>query len=124
MKGDRPAVGSLALATLRATVAWFFLYSFFFIVWGTIAVGRIIQFGAMEPFRLGSVEVPKLMGAHASNLSVAIFCGAAIATIAGGLLYRYLYFRSFLAKLRSKGVTDLNKDGKVDVYTDSFLDDL
>lgn len=124
METSRPTRGRFALATLRATLAYFLAYSGIFIAWGVIAVDRAIRLGPMERFRLGDVEVPKLMGGHASNLVVAIFCGVAIATIAVGLAIRYAHSRTFLAKARSKGVTDLNGDGKVDVYTDRFLDDL
>lgn len=124
MQASHPSRGNFALATLRATLGWFLAYSGIFIVWGVIAVDRAIRLGPMERFRLGEVEVPKLMGGHASNLSVAIFCVVAIATIAASLAIRYFHYRSFLAKARSKGVTDLNGDGKVDVYTDNFLDDL
>lgn len=115
---------TFALATLRATLRWFLAYAGIFIVWGVIAVDRVIRLGPMERFRLGDVEAPKLMGGHASNLAVAIFCGVAIVTIAVGLAIRYFHSRAFLARARSKGVTDLNGDGKVDVYTDRFLDDL
>ncbi|MCC6559886.1 MAG: hypothetical protein IT478_00900 [Xanthomonadales bacterium] len=115
---------TFAFATLRAALAHFLAYASLFIVLGTIAVGRALTVGWLEPFRIGEVEVPKFMGTHASNVAVAVFCAVAVAAVAVGFVVRYFHSRSFLARLRSRGVTDINSDGKTDVFTDKFLDDL
>ena len=114
----------LALATVKAALVHFCAFSLLFVVLGSIAVSRALQHGWLEPFRIGNVEVPKLMGAHATNVTVAIFCGVAILAIATGYVVRYFTYRSFLARLRARGVTDIDNDGKTDVFTDRFLDDL
>ena len=114
----------LALATLRAAALHFFAFASVFIVFGAIAVDRAIRSGWLEPFRLGNVEVPKLMGAHATNISVVAFCAIAVGAIAVGYVVRYFHYRSFLARLRARGATDIDNDGKTDVFTDRFLDDL
>ncbi|MGQ0801260.1 MAG: hypothetical protein ACT4NL_14275 [Pseudomarimonas sp.] len=124
MSPSPPSAFILAFATLRAALLHFFAFSSIFIIFGTIALTRAIQFGWLESFRLGSVEVPKFMGANATNVSVVVFCAVGILAIAAGYVVRYFYYRAFLAKLRARGVTDINNDGKTDVFTDRFLDDL
>lgn len=123
MSAINPTKLQYALATLRGTLIKFAMYSSFFLVLGSLALDRCIRIGPLESFRLGSVEIPKFSGAYATNLSVAILCGVAVLVIVAGLVYRYLYFRAFLARMRSQGQTDLNSDGEIDVYTDRFLDD-
>jgi hypothetical protein len=119
-----PSPIRLAFLTLKAFVARFVLLSGLFMALGAIAIDRCIRLGPLEPFRIGTVDIPNFTGARASNLSVAILCATAAAVIVAGFAARYLRYAPFLAKLRARGVTDIDQDGKPDVFTDRFLDDL
>ncbi len=112
------------MATLRATAAHVLGSCLPFVAIGTIAIDRGMRIDWLADFKIGNVEIPKFMGTHASNLDVVILCGVAIAAVAVAYLVRYLTYRQFLARARARGITDLNGDGRTDVYTDWFLDDL
>jgi hypothetical protein len=112
------------MATLRATALYVFAICLPFVALGTIAIDRGIRIGWLADFRIGNVEIPKLMGMHASNIDVAILCGVGIVATVVAYLIRYLTYRPILARARARGLTDLNGDGRTDVYTDRFLDDL
>ncbi len=124
MNEPRPSPVKLAFATARAALGYFIAYSFVFVMVGTIAVGRGLENGWLEPFKVGNVEIPKLMGALATNVTVAIFCFIGVLAVAVAFGIRYFTYRSFLARARGRGVTDIDGDGKPDVFTDRFLDDL
>ena len=124
MTVSAPPPARFAFATLKAALLHFIAFSSLFLVLGVIAIGRALSHGWLEPFRIGNVEIPKLMGSHATNVAVAVFCAIAVVAIAVGYVVRYFHYRSFLARLRARGVTDINNDGKTDVFTDRFLDEL
>ena len=124
MNGPKPSSFRLALATARSAMGHFLAYSFLFVMVGTVAVGRALEYGWLEPFRVGNVEIPKFMGTLATNVTVAIFCGIGVISVAVAFGIRYFTYRSFLARARARGVTDIDNDGKPDVFTDRFLDDL
>jgi hypothetical protein len=105
-------------------LAYFFGLTSLFWIFGVIALDRAIKLGPMEVFRIGSVPIPKWEGAGFTNLDVLIFCGVAIVALAVALVVRYLHHRGKLRALRSRGITDFNQDGRRDVFTDRFLDDL
>jgi hypothetical protein len=123
-KHVRPSRLAIALATLRAALFYFFVRALAFIMIGTLAVDAGIRVGWLEAFRVGNVEIPKFMGAQATNASVAILCGVVIIALAGAYLVRYLQTRPVLAVARARGVTDIDGDGRTDVFTDGFLDDV
>lgn len=111
-------------ATTRGFLVMFIGFGFFPTVLGFIALSRVQTFGPLERFRLGNTEIPKFMGAGASNLDVLILCVVALVALVVGLVIRYFYFRDKLNYLRSKGFTDLNKDGLTDSFADDHIDDL
>lgn len=113
-----------ALSTLGHGLLYFFGYSSPFWILGVIALGRVFTLGPMEVFLLGSVPIPKWQGAGFTNLDVVIFCGVGIFALVVAFVVRYVQHREKLRALRSRGVTDFNQDGKPDVFTDRFLDDL
>ena len=124
MNVPKPSPVRLALATALSALWHFAGYSFVFVMIGTIAVGRALEHGWLEPFRVGNVEIPKFMGALATNVTVAIFCAVGVLSVAVAFGIRYFTYRSFLARARARGVTDIDNDGNPDVFTDRFLDDL
>jgi hypothetical protein len=111
-------------AALRGSVFWFSVLGLPFIVLGVIALGRIDKDGPNGAFLVGNTPVPKFLGAGTSNLDVVIFCGVAVLAVAVGLVIRYFQHIEKLRFLRGRGVRDFDRDGKVDAYTDKFLDDL
>ena len=113
-----------AVATARGALLYFTVYTFFFWLFGVIALGRVFTHGPLETFEVGSVPIPKWQGAGFTNLDVAIFCGVGILALAVAFIVRYVQHREKLQALRSRGIEDFNKDGKVDTFTDRFLDDL
>ena len=113
-----------ALSTLGHGLLYFFGYSSLFWILGVIALGRVFALGPLEVFLVGSVPIPKWQGAGFTNLDVFIFCSVGICALVVAFIVRYFQHRGKLRALRSRGVTDFNEDGKPDVFTDRFLDDL
>jgi hypothetical protein len=113
-----------ALATVRGALFRFLVLAAPFIVIGVIALGRVLNDGPLEEFLVGSVPIPKFQGAGFNSIHVVVGCGVAIVALAIALTIRYFQHRGKLRALRSRGVTDFNGDGKPDVFTDRFLDDL
>lgn len=94
----RPSRARLALATAGAALGHGLAYSVAFIALGAIAVFRGLEHGWLAPFRIGNVEVPKFMGALATNVTVAVLCGTAVVAVVVAFTIRYLTFRSFRAR--------------------------
>ena len=113
-----------ALATIKGAIFLFLIFGFPFILFGVISLGGIIYKGALEDFKIGNVEIPKFMGAGASYLDVFIFCIIGILAVAISIYARYRHHKATIDLLRSKGIHDYDGDGKIDNFTDKFLDDL
>jgi len=112
------------LATAKGVLVSLLSFGGFFIIFGVISLERIFNEGALGDFRLGNVPIPKWQGASASNLSVFIFCLVGIVAVVIAIVIRYFYYRKDLEYLRSRGIYDLNKDGKIDSFEDKWLDDM
>ncbi len=109
-------------ATVRGAVYLFCMYNSLFIVFGVISLSRIFEFGAGGEFRIGNVPIVKWMGAGASNLDVFLFCATGVVLVTIVIVRRYFYFRKDIELLRSKGIYDVNKDGKIDSFADNLFD--
>lgn len=112
------------MATIRGALFLLLAFGSIFIVFGVISLGRILNEGPMEPFRIGATDIPKWLGAGATNLGVAIFCLTGIVALAFFIALRYIQHRETLQFLRERGIDDFDEDGKVDSFADRFLDDL
>ena len=102
----------------------FLCFGSFFLLFGVIAIGRVVNEGPMETFRVGQTDIPKWLGAGATNLGVTLFCLAGLVVLVFCIILRYAQHRDALEFLRSRGIDDFDGDGKVDSFADSFLDDL
>ncbi len=112
------------LATVRGALFLFVSFGMFPFVIGVIALGQTISEGPMESFRIGQTDVPKWLGAGATNLGICVFCLVVLIALAVCIVLRYLQHRETLDFLRGRGIDDFDRDGKVDSFADSFLDDL
>ncbi len=111
-------------ATIRGAFFLFFSAGSLFIVFGVISLGRMIEFGAHSAFKLGNTEIPKWQGAGATNIGVFIMCTVGLLAVVVAILLRYQQHKKTLELFRSRGVTDMDGDGKVDSFADRFLDDI
>ena len=118
----RDPVGE-ALATARGFLFLLVAFCFFPIILAVIALDRIRTYGPLERFQLGNTDIPWMYGSGASNLDVLIFSVAVVVALIIGIVIRYYYFREKIDFLRSKGMTDLNKDGQIDSFADDHIDD-
>ena len=84
----------------------------------------MLSTGPLEDFRLGNVPIPSWQGASASNVSIFVFCGVGLVVVTLVIVLRYLYYRKDIEYLRSKGIYDVDEDGKMDTFKDKWLDDL
>jgi len=112
-----------AYTTAKGAIILVLVYGFLFIIFGVISLDRIIENGSDQIFALGSVPIPKFLGAGATNLSVFLFSLAGFILIVFAVAVRYFQHKSKLKFMRENGIYDLNKDGKVDSFEDDFLDD-
>ncbi len=112
-----------AIATVRGATALLLTFSSPFIVLGVIALGRVFNDGPDELFLMGYEPLYKFWGAQASNLDVVVFCVIAIICVCIVILRRYLHYKNDIEFLRSKGIYDINEDGKIDSFADDLFDE-
>lgn len=108
--------------TLKTFLQCFLGFNSLFIVFGVLSFSRIMKYGALEPFKIGEVIIPKIV-VGGTNLSVFLLCSVGLTVITTLLLYRYFYYRNIIKKLREAGIYDFDDDGKVDTFIDNFLDE-
>lgn len=112
------------LATLRGALFLFSVLGSFFFIFGVISLGRMLSGDPLGEFRLGNVPLPRWQGAGAANIHVFIFCLVGIVTVAVAIVIRYFYYRKTIEFMRSRGINDIDKDGKIDSFADKHWDDL
>ena len=112
-----------ALATAKAALSMFLILGSFFILFGVLSLDRMIRIGPLEDFRIGNVPIPSWQGASASNVSIFVLCLVGLVTVVVAIVMRYLHYRKDIEHLRSKGIYDVDEDGKMDMFKDKWLDD-
>ena len=114
---------SEVLATVRGAVGLFLIFGAGFIVLAVISLRSALDKGWNETFLLGNVPMPKLYGAGATNYDVFSLCIFVLVALVVAIVSRYLYYRKTIEALRKRGISDYDKDGKVDSFADDFLDE-
>jgi len=112
-----------AFATIRGALRISALYSSLFLVLGTICLSQILAGNGGELFKLGNTPIPKLLGAGATYNLMFLTSLAGVSVVLVAVLLRYFYYREYIEELRNKGVTDLDGDGNIDTFADTFLDE-
>ena len=101
-------------------LGWYFVWSFFFWLFGYYALVEITAGNGLELFRLGNLPVPSII--HSSNIEVMIFCAFACIALAVGFFLRYVTYgeeiqfkKQFNIKNDRKFSDDLSDIGSGDV---------
>lgn len=66
---------------------------------------------------------PGRMEAPDSKGNAIWHCAVGLVALANGIVMRYRYHRETIETCRSRGITDLNKDGTINGFADDFIDD-
>ncbi len=88
-------------------LGWYFVWTFFFWLFGYYALVEIFAGNGLELFRLGNLPVPSMI--HSSNIEVVIFCGAACVALAVGFYIRYVIYGEEIQFKRKFNIKDDRK---------------